>query len=102
MTWSSVRAQSFEKMLALWPGTLNFKGVDYDCIAPQQEEIKQMQQSAFMMRRPGSFSMRQSDFESSGITDRSTVTYSGLQFEIYSILIDSSDTIVDLTAKLKQ
>lgn len=104
MSWTSERGESFEAMLdpAMYGISFLFQGKPFDCIAPPAEQINQMMQTGYEMNVPLSFSMRQSDFNSSGIGLRSFIQYSLLTFEVYALDIDPVDPIVDLKVFYKQ
>ena len=100
--WADERLALFEHELTEYPAAFIFGGITFSCIADSIENMKEMSQVAYIGRRPLKFSMRQSDFNSSGIALRSTIAANGFSFEVISISIDDVDPIVEIKANMKQ
>ena len=87
---------------SMYGTTLTFNGKQFVCIAPSQEQVKVMMQTAYELQQPATFSMRVTDFNTSGIGLRSTIQSNGLNFEVYSTNSDDVDVSVDLKVFYKQ
>ena len=112
MSYSSERLAAFDAMVAsgMYGSTLNFGGTDYDCIAEGVDIEKLMTQAAWQPERASKFSIRLTDWNASGMTNRSTFNYRAnpeaettFPFEINgSVKVDPVEPIVWFSANLKK
>lgn len=102
LVWKTARARAFEAELALYPATLTIKGAPYDCICSNLETVKAMRENNYDHNSTVSFSMREADFLTSGVTERDSLSSFGLNFQIYAISRHPDEPSVGLRCNIKQ
>lgn len=104
MTYATARLQAFDAMASagMYGSTLTYGGADYACVAEGVDVEKMMAQAGWQPDQGSTFSMRKTDWLTSGMTNRSVFTYELLSFEIYKLKIDPVEPVVWFTANLKK
>ena len=94
--------RAFQKALTQWPATIKFAGKDYSVVSYPKEQSKNMTPSSYEERIPCNFHMLSTDFEASGISVRSVISYQDKAHEVFSVTSDPNLPFVTLTTYLKQ
>ena len=94
--------RTFQKALTQWPATITFAGKNYSVVSYPKEQSKTMTASSYEARIPCNFHMLATDFEASGISVRSVISYQDKAHDVFSISSDPNDPAVILTTYLKQ
>ena len=94
--------RAFQKGLAMWPATITFAGKDYSVVSYPKDTSKNITASSYDERIPCNFHMLATDFEASGISVRSVISYQDKAHDVFSVSSDPNDPAVVLTTYLKQ
>ena len=104
MSYATERLAAFNAMASagMFGSTLSYGGADYDCVAENVEVERMMAQAGWQPDQGSNFSMRKTDWLTSGMTNRSVFVYELFPFEIYKLKIDPQEPVVWFSANLKK
>lgn len=101
-----------EKLLGVFPDSIWFAGVEYNCVAPPLDVFKTMNPQTYDAKVTFTFQMREADRATAGIELKSTVEFDSpyaakfgkarLQFQVANFQPDKNDSMVRLVCNLLQ
>ena len=102
LDYRATMLRAFQKELAMRPATIKFAGKEYSVTSFPKEQSKNMTPSSYEERIPCNLDMLATDFESSGISVRSVISYQDKAHEVFSVTSDPNLPFVTLATYLKQ
>ena len=94
--------RQFNRLLYLYGYTLTYKGTAYDCISRDIENSYETRPNNFREMSPCEFHIWKTDFVTSGIGIKSTLTAQGIVFEVEATYQHPPDPVVILRCMRKQ